>query len=153
MSTGKDSSKDYRYVEVRDELNELANLYIDLVKKFRRSIKRLSRESSRDDIDDLSGVVKIIEKIRMLRSRLRFLLEYLEKSLSREKIGSEIREDLVIIVSFFELSALRDEKSTLNRLIKLRPELEEELEKDLRDIEYIQGIATRIYVSKDSRDI
>jgi len=153
LSTGKDSSKDYRYVEVRDELNELANLYIDLVKKFRRSIKRLSRESSRDDIDDLSGVVKIIEKIRMLRSRLRFLLEYLEKSLSREKIGSEIREDLVIIVSFFELSALRDEKSTLNRLIKLRPELEEELEKDLRDIEYIQGIATRIYVSKDSRDI
>ncbi|MGC9148273.1 MAG: hypothetical protein ACP5GI_02365 [Sulfolobales archaeon] len=144
MSPDEETLDEYRFVEVRDELGDLANIYVNLIKRFRKDLKHLSRDKE----NDVSKLGQTLERIRVLRARLRFLLEFITNSLTREEIRSDIREDLEIITSFFELSALRDERSMLEKLIKLRPELKESLEKDLRDIEYIQNIATKIYVVK-----
>ncbi len=144
MSPDEETLDEYRFVKVRDELGDLANIYVNLIKRFRKDLKHLSRDKE----NDVSKLGQTLERIRVLRARLRFLLEFITNSLTREEIRSDIREDLEIITSFFELSALRDERSMLEKLIKLRPELKESLEKDLRDIEYIQNIATKIYVVK-----
>ncbi len=144
MSSNKEFLREYRFVEVRNELNDLANIYINLIKRFRKDLKELSRDKE----NDTSKLGQTLERIRVLRARLRSLLEFITNSLNREEIKPEIREDLEIIISFFELSALRDERRILEKLIRLRPELKEGLEKDLRDIEYIQNIATRIYLVK-----
>jgi len=144
LSPDEETLDEYRFVKVRDELGDLANIYVNLIKRFRKDLKHLSRDKE----NDVSKLGQTLERIRVLRARLRFLLEFITNSLTREEIRSDIREDLEIITSFFELSALRDERSMLEKLIKLRPELKESLEKDLRDIEYIQNIATKIYVVK-----
>lgn len=124
---------------ISEELSQLAHVHIKLLKKFRRCFKRL-REGDEEEFRI------ILQRLRILRSRVRLLLEELDDISRREELNNKISsEEIIVLLNFFEMSSLRDEKRFIEKVIKLKPEYTSGLTNDLREIEYLSNLALRLY--------
>ncbi|MEZ0289608.1 MAG: hypothetical protein ABWJ42_00755 [Sulfolobales archaeon] len=139
MSRDNSIDIDSEYSELIRELSELAHIHVSLTKR----LKRVVRELNKPD-EDLERLEILLNKMRILRSRLAQLISLIEKrSLYYQEKNKDLTEPFLII-RFFEMSGLIEEERIFKIIIRKKPSIENYVKRDLEEIDSLKKKINRI---------